>query len=208
MNKPSVPRVWQSADQPSFTKRFELDVDDYLAVHYTTPELLPLWSYAIAVMLIALFAAFVAAYPLWRDGRVVDLALVSAAVAIASLVLAGLTAGPARRLWRRMWSRMLEKRQIIGVAIESTIDRDGLSYFVGGQTSQCPWDALHAIEEEGGTFYFWTSRIRAYVWPGRIFDTDEERLLFAQHVEAWSGMPIVSPPLLARLGEAGRMALP
>lgn len=208
LSRTSVPRIWPASDAPAFRKTFELTLDDHLAVAYSTRQLLPTGIFVGAMSLIALFVALIVNFGLWREGQRVLFALYTAATVAFCAVLAAVLVRPARRLLRATFRRRLVKLGSIGAPIEATVDGHGLAYTVRGQTVSCPWDSLRAIEEEDGTFYFWLSKTVAHVWPARIFASGEERDRFRQSLQSWSGRPVASPPLLARLGAAGRANLP
>ncbi|SFT63351.1 YcxB family protein [Mesorhizobium sp. YR577] len=207
-SRTSVPKIWPAAAQSGFHKTFELELDDHLDIQYTTRQLLPLWPTVGAMALIVLFGALFLNFDKWRAGDVVIFAIYVVASVIAGVLLTILLLQPMRRLLRGIYRRRLTKMGVLGKPIEATVDENGISYTVVGQTVSCPWNSLYALEEEAGTFYFWLSKTFAHPWPARIFISDEERRTFRDSVLKWSGRPIASPPVLARLGANGRVNLP
>lgn len=203
-----VPKIWGSSDETGFTRTFDLTVDDHLAIQYASRQLLPFWPTVAAMALLLLFAASILNYGLWRDGRIGEFVLIVGAVVIFGSLIAALAVKPFRSLLRHLHRRKLAKVGAIGIPIQSTVGPDGVIYTANGQTVSCPWDSLYAIEEEEGTYYFWLSKLSTHPWPARIFSSNQERQDFADGVRKWSGRQIVSPPLLARLGETGRRNLP
>jgi hypothetical protein len=203
----SVPKIWPAADRPGFHKSFQLNLDDHLDIQHTTRQLLPLGPTVAAVGAVSLFVALITNFDRWRGGDMVTSAVYVVAAVVVCAVLAILLLNPARQLLRSMYRRRLTKLGIIGKPVESTVDSNGIRYTVLGQTIICTWDSLYALEEDDGTFYFWMSKIGAHPWPTRVFVSDEERQTFRRSVMEWAGRPF-SPPVLARLGAAGRLNLP
>ncbi len=202
-----VPKIWKSEDEPAFGKSFELELDDHIAVDYASGRLLPAGLTVGAVMFVALFVALILYFDRWQAGEGGAFALhVTGFVALFALASA-LLLKPARRLVRHFYGRHLKKLGAIETPIESTIDKDAVSFIARGQTITCPWESLHALEEDEGTFYFWLSTRSVLPWPARIFASEQERQAFRDSVEKWAGRPF-GPPALARLGERGRANLP
>ncbi|WP_104827793.1 YcxB family protein [Rhizobium sp. NXC24] len=204
----SVPKIWPASREPGFHKVFELTLDDHLAIQHTTRQLLPLRPSVLAISFIALFVALITSYDSWRSGNVVRFALVVVATVALCALATVVLIKPARALLRAMYRRGLVKNGGAGVPVEAWVDQEGIRFTANGQTLSCPWPSLRAIEEENGTFYFWMSKTWAHVWPDRIFASAEERQHFRDYILKWSGRPIASPPVLARLGAGGRANLP
>lgn len=204
----SVPKIWASPDRPGFSKTFELELDDHLDIQHLTRQTLPLGPTVGAAGFIALFAGLMLNFNKWQTGNKAEFTAYVAIIVIAGMLVGALLLKPARRLLRHMYYKRLAKSGAIGKPITSTVDKDGVTFTVSGQTITCPWDTLYALEEDAGTFYFWMSKTAAHAWPARLFASDEDWQAFRDSVQKWSGRQIASPALLARLGVHGRANLP
>lgn len=205
-SKTSVPRVWP-VESPAIRKTFELNVDDHLAIAFATRQLLPTGVFGGGIALIALFVALIINHPLLRDGDIVRFAIhVGATVALCALMARALV-DPARWAWREMIRRRLTRMGMVGGPIDSTIDPEGLHYVASGRSVSCPWPTLQAIEEDDDAIYFWMTKRSAHPWPARIFESEADKETVRARIREWSGRAIISPPMLARLGEAGRNRL-
>ncbi len=192
----SVPPIWQSGDGRRFVKSFELSVEDHLAGRYARTEALPFGRFAAFVTLCTAFAGLLLFYGPWKAGdRWLAAGIVAAAIAAGPL-LAWLLYGFFRGLFRGFWKGFLGAREAIEVPLEVTADCNGLAVLVRQQTWMCPWDSLLAVEEDGGRYYFWTSKTQAHVLPKRLFEADE-RTAFDEALKDWLGHAPVSPPRLA-----------
>lgn len=203
----SVPRIWKTSEQITFRRTFALDVDDHLAIKFSTRQMLPFWSFVLSMGGLALFVALIFNYEAFKTGRLVEFAVyVGGSVCVCMLFAAALVR-PLRKLWRLYYQQALLRHGAIGVPMEAVIDQYGVYTDAGGQTTKCSWDSLYAIEEGDEAFYFWLSHLNAHPWPARLFSSPEERDIFRRQVEAWSGRT-VQPPALARMGMIGRQNLP
>ncbi|WP_049734328.1 YcxB family protein [Rhizobium ecuadorense] len=202
----SVPNIWASAERPAFRKSFALELDDHLAILHASRQLLPTGLTVGAVGLVALFVSLFTNFDKLQAGDVVTFIVYEATTIGACTALTYLLLKPARQFLRSMYRRRLAKAGVIGKPVESTVDTNGISYTVLGQTVTCTWDSLYALEEDEGTFHFWMSKLASHPWPSRVFSSEEERQDFRDSVLKWSGRPF-SAPVLARLGAAGRANL-
>ncbi|AOF92400.1 YcxB family protein [Sinorhizobium sp. RAC02] len=203
----SVPKIWQSAASAAFRKSFTLELDDHLDILHQSRQLLPADVTLGSVGLAALFVSLITNFDNWQTGQIIKLTLYVGATVIICVGLTYLLLPPGRALLRSMYRRRLAKAGLIGKPVDSTVDAAGISYTVLGQTVTCTWDSLYAIEEDAGTFYFWMSRTVSHPWPSRVFISEEERQNFRDNVSRWSRR-LLSEPILARMGAAGRANLP
>lgn len=199
MSGSGVPLIWRTSANPSFTKQFELSVEDHMAVRYARTEPLPFGRFAAFVTLCTLFAGLIIAFGWWKDGDRWLAAGIVAGAAAAGPALAWPLYGFFRQLFKGFWKGFLETRGAISTPFELTVDGRGLSILVRGQSWFCPWDSLGSVEEDADRFYFWTSTWQAHVLPKREFD-QAELGEFGKALEGWLGHPPVSPP--RRVGAA------
>lgn len=203
----TVPPVWRTQEDPGFSGKFEMDLDDHLAIAHRSPDLLPAGFALLTVAILAAFLAMVVFFDLWQSGDAAGFMLRIAASVIGAVLVGLLLLRPARRGLRAIYRVRLRREGRIGQSVASWVGRNGLRFTVGGQTVTCPWSSLHRLEEDDGTFYFWMSRTTAHPWPSRLFASDLERQRFRDKVQEWAGRPF-GPPILARMGAAARSREP
>ena len=196
MANSSVPRIWRTTEEVSYSGEFTLEVDDFLQVRYARIVPVPKLPFICAFAVLGLFVGMIYAHEWYREEEVGRFAL-AMLVSLAAGLLAGWASyGFAAGFARGFWRGFAEKREQIGTKIEAEADARGLTWVSRGQNTSAPWDSFHAIEEDDRLFYFWISRYQAMIWPKRAFAEDEADA-FRKSLGAWTGKPPVSPPQLA-----------
>ncbi|TRW96564.1 YcxB family protein [Paracoccus sp. M683] len=199
-----VPLVAQSARERDFRREFALNLDDHLSVAFRSPQLLPAAPALWVAGAIGLFLALWLHFPSFQAGQTGRFLLLGAAT-VAGFVLAGaLLLRPLRWVLRGHLGRRLRRLGVIDSVISATVNRNGVHFSAGGQTLSVNWQGIHALEEDDRAFYFWLSPLDAHPWPARLFADQTERQEFRETVQNWAGRRFVSPPVLARMGRAGR----
>lgn len=192
----SVPPIWRQKDEQRFAKAFELSVEDHLAGRYGRGEALSFWPVAGFLTLCTAFVGLFLAFGWWQAGdKLWAVAIVAVSIA-AGLLLARLAFGSLQSFFTGFWKGFLQKREMIGVPLEMTLDASGISILVRGETWIVPWDSLVTAEEDEERYYFWTSNVQGHVLPKSVFEADE-REAFDRALEGWLGQKPVSPPRLA-----------
>ncbi|MFV0300288.1 MAG: YcxB family protein [Paracoccus sp. (in: a-proteobacteria)] len=207
-NMGRMPLVFRAgAEDRDFRRSFALDLDDHLHIGFRSPQLLPTRPIVISASALGLFLGLLIFYECFARGEVLRFIL-SVAATVAAFMLAGfLLLRPARWLLRDYLRRRLAALGAFGRELTSTVNRNGVHFTLDGQSTSLRWDALTALEEDDLFFYFWASHEVAHPWPKRLFRDDSECREFRDFVEIWSERGFTSPPVLARLGDAGRRRL-
>lgn len=202
-----IPKIWPSSQHEKMTHEFQLRIEDHVLIDYKSGQLLPFTPVGWTVAGLALFLSLAIYFGYWQRGQIaMFIALIIATVALCLGIAAALIK-PARRSLQRFLERRLARDGFIGKTVHSTVDANGIHGSVDGVRQSCPWDRIHAIEEDDGTFYFWLSNKHVLLYPARIFASDAETRAFRERIDAWSGHEIASPPVLARMGTKARERL-
>ncbi|MEF2070198.1 YcxB family protein [Consotaella aegiceratis] len=193
MGGSGVPKIWRTSAGPTFTKQFELSLDDHMAVRHGTKGPLPLGPFCALITLCTLGIGLAVAFGPWKKGNWWAVAGIMAGAAAAGPLLSWLLYRFFRGLIKGFWEGFLEVREAVNVPFEMTVDASGVSVLVRQQSWFCPWDSLQDVEEDGERYYFWLSNTTAHVLPKRLFD-DDERAEFDSALRDWLGHAPVSPP--------------
>lgn len=189
-----IPSVWRTSSPSSFTKQFELTVEDHIAVRYARSEPLPFGRFAGFVTLCSVFTGLASAYGWWKSGdRWIAAGIVAAAIAAGLLAAKLLYRFVRSQVWG-FWYGFLNSREAIDVPFEMTVDASGVHVLIRQQTWFCPWESLDTVEEDAERYYFWTSRTQAHILPKRVFDDENETREFAAALRGWWLEETVSPP--------------
>lgn len=199
----TVPRIWKSSSGPEFSRKFRLTVDDHLAVSLTSQDYLKVWPYALGIGFWVLMCSLIVTHEYWLGGQHGAFLLYNGLAMLGSYAVAWFLARPVGRRVREYFEGKLEKADQLGDELETTVNKAGFTIVWRGLTTHIPWDAIVAVEEDAGTFYFWATKEVGYVWPVRLFENEPEQEAFRASVTDWLGRPI-TPPVLVRLGDEGR----
>lgn len=189
-----IPSVWRTSSPSSFTKQFELSVEDHLAVRYARREPLPFGRFAGFVTICSLFVGLIIAHGWWKSGDTWTAVCIAAVSLIAGLLLAKLLYGFIRAQVWGFWIGFLNAREAINIPLEMTIDVKGVHILVRQQTWFCPWESLDTVEEDAERYYFWTSGTQTHILPKRLFQDEIEAENFAAALRTWWRQEPVSPP--------------